>query len=106
MSGEAPLLCKRDRGLSVSVFKKQNKAGNTYYRLCVQNAFKLPNHTEWTVNNINLFPNDLPRLLTLLNDMLDEFKKQPELVASFHFIEKEMKKNANPTIVKDDKISF
>ena len=61
---EKPIINRRDRNISVSVFK-QEKDGKTYYSVCLQRSYKAKDSEEWTQETINLFPDDLLKLANL-----------------------------------------
>lgn len=64
-----PIITERDRGFSVSIFKRE-KDGKTYYGACLQRSYLKPegdpkNSADWVREQINLFPDDMLKLSNL-----------------------------------------
>lgn len=61
-----PIISTRDRGLSISIFKRE-KDGQSFYGACLQRSWKDKNTDEWKREQINLFPDELLKLAALCN---------------------------------------
>lgn len=75
---QPPIINTRDKGLSVSIFKREND-GKTYYGACLQRSFKRNGSDAWEREQINLFPDDLLRLANLAvksYDALNQYAQQ------------------------------
>lgn len=59
-----PILQTRDRGLSISVFKRE-KDGRDIYGACLQRSWKDKDSGEYKREQINLFPDELLKLSAL-----------------------------------------
>jgi len=65
-----PIIQVRDRGFSVSIFERITKDLSTGYTsrsygVCVQRSFKKKDSTEWTREQMNMFPEDLLKISAL-----------------------------------------
>ncbi len=61
-----PIIQTRDRGLSISIFKRE-KDGIPTYGACLQRSWKDKTTDEWKREQINLFPDELLKLAALCN---------------------------------------
>lgn len=59
-----PIIQTRDRGLSISIFKRQKDDHDTY-GACLQRSWKDKDSGEWKREQINLFPDELLKLSSL-----------------------------------------
>lgn len=59
-----PVIQNRDRGLSISIFKRE-KDGITSYGACLQRSWRDKTTDEWKREQINLFPDELLKLTSL-----------------------------------------
>ncbi len=59
-----PVISTRDRGLSISIFRR-DKDGQATYGACLQRSWKDKATDEWKREQINLFPDELLKLAAL-----------------------------------------
>lgn len=59
-----PVITTRDRGLSISIFRR-DKDGQTTYGACFQRSWKDKATNEWKREQINLFPDELLKAAAL-----------------------------------------
>lgn len=59
-----PVISTRDRGLSISIFRR-DKEGQATYGACLQRSWKDKTTSEWKREQINLFPDELLKLSAL-----------------------------------------
>lgn len=64
MTDNKPFLKVEDFPLSISFFKKQKDDGKTYCNASIQRSYKDKNG-EWQREKINLFPDDLLKMMSL-----------------------------------------
>ncbi|MBO7733080.1 MAG: hypothetical protein J6S67_11020 [Methanobrevibacter sp.] len=64
MEKQPPVINRKDKGISFSVFKRESN-GKQYYSVCLQRSYKKKDATEWTRETINLFPDELLMLSNL-----------------------------------------
>lgn len=105
-----PILSIRDRNLSVSVFERKSKDGKDYLSVCVQRGYK-NEAGEWARESINTFPDNLPRLILLLqkvySKLLDrEQNKKSDNQPTDNQASKEAGWDAQPASTFDDDIPF
>ena len=63
-----PIIQKRDKNLSVSVFVNQTPDGKQYNSIQLQRSFKKKGSQDWTRETINLFKEDLLPLAQIVSD--------------------------------------
>ena len=63
-----PIIQKRDKNLSVSVFVNQTPDGKQYNSIQLQRSFKKKGAQDWTRETINLFKEDLLPLAQIVSD--------------------------------------
>lgn len=59
-----PVITTRDRGLSISIFRR-DKDGQATYGACFQRSWKDKATNEWKREQINLFPDELLKAAAL-----------------------------------------
>jgi len=64
-----PVVSTRDRNLSISVFARQTTdqqgVNHTSYGACLQRSYRKKDASDWTREQINLFPEELLKLAAL-----------------------------------------
>lgn len=63
-----PIITKRDKNISISVFQNETKDGKKYVSVQLQRSFMKKGSTEWSRETINLFKEDLLALAQLASD--------------------------------------
>lgn len=105
-----PILSVRDHNFSASVFERKSEDGKEYLSVCVQRGYKDKNG-EWTRESINTFPDNLPRLILLLQKVYfklmdrEQGKKQDNQQTE-NQQEKEAGWDSQPASTFDDDIPF
>lgn len=70
-----PIIQKRDKNLSVSVFVNQTTDGKSYHSIQLQRSYKKKGQQDWTRETINLFKEDLLPLAQIVSDAYSEIVK-------------------------------
>lgn len=105
-----PILSVRDHNFNASVFERKSEAGKEYLSVCVQRGYKDKNG-DWTRETINTFPDNLPRLILLLQKVYfklmdrEQGEKQDNQQTESQQ-EKEAGWNFQPASTFDDDIPF
>lgn len=63
-----PIIQKRDKNLSISVFTNVTNDGKSYHSIQLQRSYKKKGQQDWTRETINLFKDDLLPLSQILSD--------------------------------------
>lgn len=73
-----PIITKRDKNLSISVFQNETNDGKKYYSIQLQRSYLKKGETEWTRETINLFKDDLLPLSKLSSDVYGDIGNEPK----------------------------
>lgn len=63
-----PIITKRDKNLSISVFQNETKDGKKYVSSKLQRSFMKKGSTEWITETITLYKEDFLPLAQLASD--------------------------------------
>ena len=71
-----PIIQKRDKNLSISVFPNNTPDGKAYYSIQLQRSYMKKGQQDWTRETINLFTDDLLPLAQLASDTYTKINEE------------------------------